>query len=57
MSTSSIASIQVVSQRRRAADHREIGAAEVAEGVERVLPHAALADDDAHAVSAPSADG
>src|SRR3954470_24631421 len=38
-------------QRSRAADHREIGAADVAEGVERALPHSALADDDADALT------
>ena len=38
-------------QRRGAADHGEIGAADVAEGVERALPHAALADDDADALA------
>ena len=38
-------------QRRGAADDGEIGAAEIAEGGERRRPHAALADDDAHAVA------
>ena len=36
-------------QRRCTADHGEIGAAELAEGGERLRPHAAFADDDAHA--------
>ena len=38
-------------QRRRAADHREISAAEIAEGVERRLSHAAFADDELDAVA------
>src|SRR3569833_2960944 len=38
-------------QRRRAPDHGEVGAANVAEGSERTLPHAALADDDADALA------
>ena len=38
-------------QRRRAADDRQIGAAEFRERSERVGSHAALADDDAHALA------
>src|SRR5947209_19222786 len=38
-------------QRRRAADNRQIGATQFLEGGERIGTHAALADNDAHALA------
>ena len=42
-------------QRRGAADHGQISAAEFLEGIERRRPHAAFADDQLDAVALPSA--